>query len=82
MRFDIPEHEVMQIVELRTELGLSQTAFAKKVGLQSKSYVSELEAMEEPRCSVRVALELERLSGGRIEAASLSPAVELVRRAG
>ena len=71
----------MQIASLRSELGLSQEAFAKMVGLKSKSYVSELESADDPRCSVRVALELERLSSGRIEAASLNPGVALVRAA-
>ena len=71
----------MEIAALRSELGLSQEAFAQKVGLKSKSYVSELENATPPRCSVRVALEIERLSSGRIEAASLNPGVALVRAA-
>lgn len=71
----------MQIAALRAELGLSQKSFAELVGLQSKSYVSELEKADEPRCSVRVALEIERISGGRISAESLNPDVALVREA-
>lgn len=71
----------MLIADLRTEMGLSQAAFADLVGLRSKSYVSELESADEPRCSVRVALEIERLSAGRIAAASLNPDVALVRGA-
>lgn len=69
----------MKIVDLRKEMGLSQEAFAKAVGLTSKSYVSELEKDGAPACSVRVALEIERLSSGRINAASLNPDVGLVR---
>jgi DNA-binding XRE family transcriptional regulator len=69
----------MTIQELRKSLNLSQEAFAKTVGLTSKSYVSELESADEPRCSVKVALEIERLSGGAISAASLNPDVALIR---
>jgi transcriptional regulator with XRE-family HTH domain len=71
----------MTISELRQSLGLSQEAFARVVGLTSKSYVSELESGKETRCSVKVALEIERLSEGRISAASLNPDVGLVRDA-
>lgn len=71
----------MKIAQLRKALNLSQEGFAKLVGLTSKSYVSELEKAPEPRCSVKVALEIERLSEGRISAASLNPDVGLVREA-
>lgn len=71
----------MTIAELRKSLSLSQEEFAKAVGLTSKSYVSELESAEDPRCSVKVALEIERLSDGRISADSLNPDVGLVRSA-
>ena len=69
----------MTIFELRKSLGLSQEAFALAVGLTSKGYVSDLESAEHPRCSVRAALEIERVSKGAIPAASLNPSVGLVR---
>lgn len=72
----------MRIIELRKKLGLNQEAFAKEVGLASKGYVSDLESADEPRCSVKVALEIERLSGGKISAAALNPDVGLVREVG
>lgn len=72
----------MTILELRKSLGLSQEEFAKAVGLTSKGYVSDLEKIDAtPRCSVKVALEIERLSEGRIAADSLNPDVGLVRGA-
>jgi transcriptional regulator with XRE-family HTH domain len=71
----------MTILELRTALGLTQEDFARAVGLTSKSYVSELESGGVLRCSVRVALEIERLSEGQIPADSLNPDVGLVRGA-
>jgi hypothetical protein len=43
--------------------------------------VSELEGSAAPRCSVKVALEIERLSDGRIAADELNPDVALVRSA-
>lgn len=69
----------MKISELRKSLNLSQEAFAQEVGLTSKSYVSELESAETPRCSVKVALAIEHLSDGAIPAESLNPDVGLVR---
>lgn len=69
----------MMISELRKKLGLSQEEFAKAVGLTSKSYVSELESAQKPRCSVKVALEIERISDGVICAATLNPDVALIR---
>lgn len=69
----------MTVKELRLELGLSLDAFAKELGLSSKSYVFDIEAGGRP--SVRVALAYERLSSGRIDAASLNPDVALVRDA-
>lgn len=70
----------MTIAELRTELELSQEAFAKRVGLSSKGHVSQIERGE-VSCSVRAALEIEKLSNGRIDAATLNPDVARVREA-
>lgn len=68
----------MDITALRKELGLSQEAFAVRVGLKSKGHVSTLERTG--AASLRVALEIERLSEGRINAADLNPDVALVRQ--
>lgn len=70
----------MQIAELRAELGLSLEGFAQLLGLNSKGYVHALEG-ENPRCSVKVALDIEKISDGRISADSLNPDVGLVRNA-
>ena len=69
--------DALTIVELRKELGLSQEGFAEQVGLRSKGHLSQIERGNETP-SVRVALEIERLSGGRIPAASLNADVALV----
>lgn len=68
----------MEITALRKELGLSQEAFAVRVGLKSKGHVSTLERTG--AASLRVAIEIDKLSGGRIPAASLNPDVALVQR--
>lgn len=70
----------MSIKELRDELGMSLEAFARAVGLTSKGYASQLERGE-VKCSVRAALEIEKLSGGRIAASSLNEDVALVEAA-
>ena len=68
----------MEIAALRKELGLSQEAFAVRVGLKSKGHVSTLERTG--AASLRVAIEIDKLSGGRIPAGSLNPDVALVQR--
>lgn len=67
----------MDIPSLRKHLGLSHEAFAAALGLKSRGQAHDLEAGKR-RPSVRVALEIERLSEGRISAASLNPDVALV----
>jgi DNA-binding transcriptional regulator YdaS (Cro superfamily) len=69
----------MKVADLRKRLDLSQEAFASLLGLNSKSYVCDLE--KTGRCSARIALEIERLSEGKIPAESLNPDVALVRQA-
>ena len=69
----------MTVSELRKELGLSLEGFATLLGLTSKGYVHDIENGTQP--SVRVALELERLSTGRINAGELNPDVARVREA-
>ena len=66
----------MDIASLRKDLGLSQEEFAPRIGLKSKGHVCELEAGKTP--SIRVAIEIEKVSGGRIRAADLNPDVALV----
>ena len=70
----------MTIAQLRSDLGLTFAQFAARLGLASKGQAHALEHGGE-RPSVRVALELERLSGGRIRAADLNPDVALVEQA-
>lgn len=70
----------MDIAELRSELGLSLEAFAQRLDLKSKGYVKDLESGR-ARPSVKVALDIEQLSDGRIAAASLNPDVALVEAA-
>lgn len=69
---------VFTIADLRRELGLTQLEFGVKLGLASKASVSLLERGLSP-CSLRVSLEIERLSGGRIDAAMLNDDVRLAR---
>jgi len=72
----------MTIAELRKEMGLSLEAFAALLGLKSKGYASDLEnETKGTKPSVAVALELERLSGGRIDAAEINEDVRRVRDA-
>lgn len=73
------EHKGMTIADLRKSLGLSLEAFAELLGLTSKGYAHDIEKGATP--SVRVALEIERVSGGKIDAASLNPDVARVRQA-
>lgn len=67
----------MNIAELRAEMGVSQEEFAALIGLSSKGNVSIIE--RENRCGLRVALKIEQLSGGRIDAASLNEEVRVSR---
>jgi hypothetical protein len=64
------------IAELRRELDLSLEGFGLAIGLASKGNVSLIE--RGGRCSVKVALAIEALSGGRIPAASLNTDVALI----
>ena len=70
----------MTIKELRDHLGLTLEGFAAALGLKSKSQAWDIESGVAP--SVRVALEIERLSEGKIDAASLNADVARVRQSG
>ena len=70
----------MNITTYRTDvLGLSQEAFAHKLGLASKSRVCEIE--KHNRCSVAMALKIESMSGGLVNASDICADVKLVRDA-
>lgn len=62
---------------LRKELGLTLEAFAAAVELKSKGQASEIERAD--RCSAEVALRIELLSQGRVDAASLNPVIAMAR---
>ena len=66
-----------QIIGLRRELGLNQAEFALRIGLANKASVSLLE--RGGPCSLPVALRIEKLSGGRIDAAALNEDVAAAR---
>lgn len=73
----------MDPASFRKSRGLSQAAFAKELGLaeRSKGYISRLEAGA-TRWPLKLALKLERLSGGEVPAASICPeAADLVTEA-
>lgn len=70
--------ELNAIAQLRSELDLTLAQMGERVGL-SKSQMHEVERTGQ--ASLPVALEIEKLSGGRIDAASLSEAVRLARAA-
>lgn len=72
--------EPLSIRDLRLELGLTLDQFGEKVGLSSKGQLSLIERNGGP-CSVRVAVAIETLSGGRIDASTLNDDVRLSRAA-
>lgn len=79
--FLICVHWGMKIATLRKELGLTYAGMAEEIGLKSRGQVCRIE--KSGKASVAVALKIEALSGGRIPAADLNPAVALVeQRAG
>ena len=67
----------MLIAELRAEMGLSLEEFAARLGLASRGRMSVIE--RENRCSLRVALAIEDLAKGRIDAGDLSEEVKAAR---
>lgn len=68
----------LTIADLRAELGLSLEAFGERIGLLSKGNVSMIErGLLTP--SLPVALAIEDLSGGRIDAATLNDDVRAAR---
>ena len=67
----------MKIADLRSELGLTLEAFAAEIGLQSRGRMSVIE--RENRAPLHVALRIEALSEGRIDAGELSTEVRAAR---
>lgn len=79
VRFGLYELRRMKIKAFRRDvLDISQEQFAQRLGLKSKSHMSEIEAKN--RCSPEIALKIEDLSEGRVTAESICPAVALVRQ--
>jgi len=70
--------ERLTIAGLRKELGLSLEAFGQLLGGFSKGHTSGIERGIEP-CTVAVALAIEKLSGGRLDAADLNDEVRAAR---
>ena len=62
----------MDLAAHRKSLGLSQEQLARELGLASKSYISEIEGGSRTP-PLRLAIKIERWSGGKITAASLCP---------
>lgn len=71
-------HEPSQLTKWRSERGWTLDEAAAAFGLKSKGYLSEIERGE--RCSVAIALEIERVTDGVIDAAALNPDIALLRR--
>lgn len=72
----------MDLESFRKSRGLTQTELAQRLGLRSKGYVSRIETGA-AACPLKLALKIERLSGGEVTAASLCPeAAELFPEAG
>ena len=71
-----PAPAALTIAALRTELGLTLQELGERIEL-SKSQMHEVE--QSNRASVRVAVAIEELSGGRIDAAGLNEDVRLSR---
>lgn len=71
--------EALTIAGLRSELGISLDLFAQRLGLNSRSRASEIE--RGAPVSLPVALKIEELSGGRIDAAQLNADVAAARAA-
>lgn len=66
------EHSIMDLASFRKSLGLSQEECARALGLSSKGHISDIENGVRP-ASLRLALKIEKWSGGKVEAAGLSP---------
>lgn len=66
------------VANLRSRLGMTLEAFAAAVELKSKGQASEIERTG--KCSPEVALRIEQLSDGEIDAGTLNATIALARR--
>lgn len=66
----------LTVRDVRRQLGMTQAEFARRVGLRSAGHISDIE--NGAKCSVKVALAIEELSGGLINASNVSDDVALV----
>lgn len=71
----------MDLATYRKSLGISQEECARQLGVRSKGYISEIETdTTQSRASFRVAMRIEKWSGGKVKAATLSKeAADLAR---
>jgi len=79
----------MDLASFRKSLGLSQEECATKLGLSatSKGWISEIEAYaldtkEGRPASLKLAMKIERWSGGKVKAADICPIVDQVTEQG
>lgn len=63
----------MNLADFRKSLGLSQEECARALGLQSKGHISDIENGVRG-ASLELAMRIERWSGGRVAAKTLSSA--------
>lgn len=68
-----------KLAQWRADKGWTLEEAASAFGIKSKGYLSEIE--QGRRCSVAVALNIERVTEGEISAATLNPDVALVDKA-
>lgn len=63
----------MNLADFRKSLGLSQEECAAALGLKSKTYICQIERGSRS-APVALAMKIERWSGGKVRAASISKA--------
>jgi transcriptional regulator with XRE-family HTH domain len=71
--------EQSELTKWRASKGWTLDEAASQFGIKSKGYLSEIE--RGGRCSVAVALEIERVTEGAIPASSLNPDIALIDKA-
>ncbi len=71
----------MDLATYRKQLGISQEACARALGIKSKAYICRIE--REPKAaSLKVAMRIEKWSGGKVRADTLSKEAADLRRLG
>lgn len=76
--FGKSEQDGMTITAYRTLKGLSLASFGAMIG-RSKGHLHEIERTN--RCSAELAMEIERVTEGAVDAASLNDAIADARKA-